>query len=161
MPSRSPVQTRVSGLLLYLRQNFYSLSRRRVFVIKKQSHNAMYFNKEQFVARLHLPLPFLFKQFLNFTQISLAFFHPNVAWVLMGCNILDMLYRLNLSLLEVLFIYMVKMSQNEKFSLAAHILSFHLVTGLPNSNKGEAKGHVLVSGPWSGLYEGSNKVFYP
>lgn len=35
MPSRSPVRTGVPGLLLYLRQNFYSLSRRQVFVIKK------------------------------------------------------------------------------------------------------------------------------
>lgn len=121
----------------------------------------MYFNKEQFVAGLRLPLPFLFKQFLNFTQISPAFFHPNVVRVLMGCNILDMFSWLNLSLLEVLFVYMVKMSQNERFSLAAHILSFHLVTGLPNSNKCEAKGHVLVSGPWSGPYERLNKVFYP
>lgn len=107
----------------------------------------MYFSKEQFATGFHLPLPFIFKQFLNFTQISPAFFHPNVVRVLMGCSILDMLYRLNLSLLEVLFVYMVKMSQNEKFSLAAHIISFHLVTGLPNLNKGEAKGHVLVSSP--------------
>lgn len=107
----------------------------------------MYFNKEQFVVGLCLPLPFIFKQFLNFTQISPAFFHPNVVRVLMECNILDMLYRLNLSLLEVLFVYIVKMSQNKRFSLAAHILSFHLVTGLRNSNKGEEKGHVLVSGP--------------
>lgn len=107
----------------------------------------MYFNKEQFVVGFHLPLPFIFKQFLNFTQISPAFFHPNVVQVLMECSILDMLYRLNLSLLEVLFVYIVKMSQNERFSLAAHILSFHLVTGLPNLNKGEAKGHVLVSSP--------------
>ena len=79
----------------------------------------------------------------------------------MECSVLDMIYRLDLSLLEVIFVYMVKMSQRERFSLDAHISSLHLVTGLPDSNKGEAKGHVLVSDPWSGLYEGSNRVFYP
>ncbi|RVW19219.1 hypothetical protein CK203_100115 [Vitis vinifera] len=35
------------------------------------------------------------------------------------------------------------------------------VTRLPNSNKGREKGHVLVSSPWSGPYEGPNREFYP
>lgn len=78
----------------------------------------------------------------------------------MGCNILDMLYQLDLSLLEVLFVYIVKMSQNERFSLSTHISSLQLVTGLPNSNKGMEKGHFLISDPWSGSYEGPNKDFY-
>ena len=114
---------------------------------EKQSHNATYFSKEQFNARLHFPLPSLFKQFIYFTKIPLAFLYLNVIWVLIGCSILDMLYQLDLSLLEVLFVYIVKMSQKKRFSLAAHILSLQLVTGLLDSNKGGAKGHVLISGP--------------
>ncbi|KAL6342662.1 hypothetical protein AAG906_013068 [Vitis piasezkii] len=55
--------------------------------------------------------------------------------VLMGCNVLDMLYRLDFTLLEVLFVYIVNMSQNERFSLSAHIPSLQLVTRLPDSNK--------------------------
>lgn len=51
----------------------------------------MYFSKEQFVVGLRLPLPSLFKQFLDFTQIPPVFLHPNTIWVLMGCNILDIL----------------------------------------------------------------------
>ena len=51
------------------------------------------------------------------------FFHPNVVQVLMGCSVLDMLFQLDLSLLEVLFVYTVKMSQKERFSLCAHIPS--------------------------------------
>ena len=43
-----------------------------------QPNNAMYFTKEQFVTGLCLPLPFLFKQFLHFTQIPPVFVHPNV-----------------------------------------------------------------------------------
>ena len=44
----------------------------------KQPHNATYFTKEQFIARLRLPLPSLFKQLLHFMQIPPAFLHPNV-----------------------------------------------------------------------------------
>lgn len=78
---------------------------------EKLSHNATYFSKEQFNARLRFHLPFLFEQFLYFTKIPLAFLPPNVVRVLIGCSILDMLYRLDLSLLEVFFVYTIKMSQ--------------------------------------------------
>lgn len=88
-----------------------------------------------------------FKQFLHYTQISLTYIHPNIVRVLMECNILNMLFHLDISLLEVIFIYTIKKSKNDIFSMFAHILSLQLVTGLPNSNKGEAKGHVLVRGP--------------
>ena len=125
------------------------------------SHNATYFTKEQFNAMLHFPLPSLLKQFLHFTKILLAFLHPNVARVLMGCNVLDMLYHLDLFLLEIIFVYIVKMSQNKRFSLSAHISSLQLVTGLPKSNKGRMKGHILISSPWDGLYEGPGRKFYP
>ena len=65
----------------------------------------------------------------------------------MGCSVLDMLFQLNLSLLEVLFIYTVKMSRKERFSFSAHIFFLQLVIDLPDSCKGWAKGHVLVSDP--------------
>ena len=43
----------------------------------------------------------------------------------------------------------------------AHIPSFQLVTNLPDSNKGGAKGHVLVRGPWAGLSEHPKRDFCP
>eukprot|EP00261_Vitis_vinifera_P025961 XP_010659049.2 PREDICTED: uncharacterized protein LOC100255782 [Vitis vinifera] len=67
-----------------------------------QPNKAIYFTKEQFVAGLRLPLPSLFKQFLHFTKIPLAFVHQNVVRVLMGYSVLDMLFQLDISLLEVL-----------------------------------------------------------
>ncbi|RVW93048.1 hypothetical protein CK203_032721 [Vitis vinifera] len=67
----------------------------------------------------------------------------------------------NLSLLEVLFIYTVKMNQKERFNLSAHISSLQLVTGLPNPCKYWAKGHVLVSSPWNGSSVSPNEVFSP
>ena len=41
----------------------------------------------------------------------------------MECSVLDMLFQLDLSLLEVLFIYTIKMSQKERLILFAHIPS--------------------------------------
>lgn len=77
---------------------------------EKLSHNATYFNKDQLNVGLCFPLPSLLKQFFHFTKISPTFLHPNAVRVLMGCNILDMLYHLDLFLLELLFVYTIKMS---------------------------------------------------
>ncbi|RVW28615.1 hypothetical protein CK203_100882 [Vitis vinifera] len=69
--------------------------------IKEESFNAIIFTKEQFNAKLHFPLPSLFKQFIHFTKIPSAFLHSNVVRILMGFSLLNMLYHLNLSLLEI------------------------------------------------------------
>ncbi|KAL6340148.1 hypothetical protein AAG906_040584 [Vitis piasezkii] len=50
------------------------------------------------------------------------------------------------------------MSPNERFSLFAHIHSLQFVTNLRNSSKGWAKGHVLVSGPWSSSSKGPDRI---
>ena len=109
--------------------------------------NDIVLSKEQFNVGLCFLLPSLFKQFLHFTKIPPTFLHPNVVRILMGYSILNMLYHLDLSLLEVLFIYTIKMSGKEIFSLFAHIPSLQLVTGLLDSTKGATKGCVVVLGP--------------
>ena len=43
--------------------------------------------------------------------------------VLMGCSILGMLFNLDLSLLEVLFIYLIKKVKNDIFSFVASLPS--------------------------------------
>lgn len=125
----------------------------------KSEDNSICFTKEQFNAGLRLPLPSLFKQFLHYTRIPSALIHPNVVRVLMGRCILDMLFSLDLSLLEVLFVYTIKKAKNDIFSLSTSISSLQLVTGLPDSTKGAAKGHVLVKGPWAGLIVHPKKEF--
>ena len=75
----------------------------------------------------------------------------------MGCGILNMLFNLDLSLLEVLFVYTIKKGKTDLFSLFAHIPSLQLVTNLLDSNKEGAKGHVLVKGLWAGLSEHSER----
>ncbi|KAL6340307.1 hypothetical protein AAG906_040744 [Vitis piasezkii] len=119
--------------------------------IEKQSHNVIYFSEEQFNVGLRFPLPSFFKQFLHFTKIPPAFIHLNVVRVLIGCNILDMFFHLDLSLLE----------SERNIHLSAHIPFLQLVTGLPDSNKGGARGHVLVFGPWASMFEGPDREFHP
>lgn len=90
---------------------------------KKEAHGGIFFSKEQFNVGLCLPLLSLLKKFLRFTQISPVFIHPNIIRVLMGCGILDMLFCLDLSLLEVLFIYTIKKGKKNIFSMFAYIPS--------------------------------------
>ena len=137
------------------------LNEEELVPIEKAEGNAIIFSKEQFNAGLWFPLPALFKEFLHFSQISPAFIHPNIVRVLMECSIINMLYNLDLSLLEVLFVYSLKKGKNDIFSMAAHLPSLQLVTELSDSTKGGAKGYVVVRGAWAGLLEHPERPFSP
>ena len=117
----------------------------------KSTVNAIYFTKEQFNVGLRFPLPSLFKEFFHFTQIPPAYIHPNMVRVLMWCGILSVLFDLDLSLLEVIFIYSIKKGKNDIHNFVASLPSLQLVTSLPDSTKGAARGHVLGKGLWAGL----------
>ncbi|RVW82263.1 hypothetical protein CK203_041723 [Vitis vinifera] len=121
----------------------------------------MIFSKEQFNAGLRFPLPPLFKEFLHFTQIPPVFIHPNIVRVLMGCSIINMLFNLDITLLEVFFVYSLRKVKNDIFSMSAHLPSLQLVTELPDSTKGGATGHVVVRGAWAGLLEHPARPFSP
>ena len=101
------------------------------------------------------------KNFFTSPRSPPAYIHPNIVWVLMGCSILSMLFNLDLSLLEVLFIYSIKKGKTDLFSLAARLSSLQLVTNLPDSTKRRAKGHVLVRGVRAGLLEHPKRPFSP
>nr|CAN72094.1 hypothetical protein VITISV_009002 [Vitis vinifera] len=150
------------------RERFYipngvsiELSEGKVVSTENAEDNAICFSKEQFNAGLRFPLPSLFKEFLHFTQIPPAYMHPNMVRVLMGCSILSMLFNLNITLLEVLFIYSIKKLKTDIFSFVACLPSMHLVTSLPDSTKGGTKGHVLVKGIWAGLGTHPDRSFAP
>ena len=128
---------------------------------EKTAQGAIFFSKEQFNVGLYFSLPSLFKQFLHCTQIPPTHIHPNIVRLLMGCSILNMFFHLDLSLLEVLFVYTIRKGKNDIFNMFAHIPSLQLVTGLPDSNKGRVKGHVLVRGLWAGLIEHPKMDFRP
>ncbi|KAL6341922.1 hypothetical protein AAG906_038167 [Vitis piasezkii] len=79
----------------------------------------------------------------------------------MGCSIINMMYNLDLTLLEVFFLYSLKKGKNDIFSLSAHLPSLQVVTELPDSTKGGAKGLVLVRGGWAGISERPSRPFSP
>ena len=128
---------------------------------EKAEEKTIIFSKEQFNAGLRFPLPALFKEFLHFTQIPPVFIHPNIVRVLMGCSIINMLYDLDLTLLEVFFLYSLKKVKNDIFSMSAHLPSLQLVTELLDSIKGGATGHVVVRGAWAGFLEHPGRPFSP
>ena len=128
---------------------------------EKAEKNTIIFSKEQFNAGLRFPLPALFKEFLHFTKIPPVFIHPNIVRVLMGCSIINMLYNLDLTLLEVFFVYSLKKVKNDIFSMSAHLPSLQMVTELPDSTKGGAKGLVAVWGGWVGLSQHPSRPFSP
>ena len=118
---------------------------------EKAEQGAIVFSKEQFNAGLRFPLPALLMKFLHhFTKIPPVFIHPNIIRVLMGCSIINMLCNLDLTMLEVFFVYSLKKAKTDIFSLSAHLPSLQLVTELPDSTKEGAKGRVMVRGAWAG-----------
>ena len=68
-------------------------------------HNAMFLTREHLAAGLCFPMSGLVKQYLHFTRASPALVYPNVIRILTGCNVLNFLYRVDLSLVEIFFVY--------------------------------------------------------
>ena len=82
--------------------------------------NVVYFTRERFAAGLRFPILSLVKQFLHFTRAPPALIHPNVFRILMGCSVLNFLDQLDISLLEVCFIYTLKVGIKGRLSMWAH-----------------------------------------
>ena len=109
--------------------------------------NAVYFTREHFAAGLRFPIPSLVKQFLHFTRAPLALVHPNVFRILMGYSVLNSLYQLDILLVEICFIYTLKLGIGVRLYISAHSPRMQFVIGLPDSPKTEARS-VLVRGLW-------------
>ena len=65
---------------------------------------AVYFTREQLAVGLRFPISSLIKQFLHFSGALPTLVHPNIIQILTGCSILNLLYQLDISLVEVFFI---------------------------------------------------------
>ena len=103
------------------------------------AENAVYFTREQFAARLCFLVPYLVKQFLHFTGTPPALVYPNVFQILMSCSVLNLLYHLNISLIEICFIYSLKLGIGGCLSMSAHSPRLQFVTRLPDSPKIESR----------------------
>ena len=110
--------------------------------------NVMYFTWEQLTTGLRFPISSLVKQFLHFSRAHPAFVHPNVIWILTGCSMLNLLYQLDISLVEICFIYTLKLGHGSLLSMSTQSPRLQFVTGLLDSPKTKAKGVILVRGPW-------------
>ena len=84
-----------------------------------KEEGAVYFTQEKLVAGLRFPVLSLVKQFLHFSGVLPALIHPNVIQILTGCSILNLLYQLDISLVEVYFIYTLKLAHGGWLSLSA------------------------------------------
>ena len=111
-------------------------------------HNAVFFTREQLAAGLSFPVPALVKQFLHFTRASAALVHPNVILILIGCSVMNFLYQLDLSLVEICFAYSLILRRGGQLSFSILDSRLHFLNGLLDSPKTEAKGVILVRGPW-------------
>ena len=76
----------------------------------------------------------------------------------MGWSVLNFLYQLDISLVEICFIYTLKLGIGACLSMSAHSPWLQFVTGLSDSPKTKAKGVVLVKGLW---YETSGSSGLP
>ena len=82
-----------------------------------EEYNVVFFTREQLVAELRFPVSFLVKQFLHFTRAPPAYIHPNVIRILTGCCVLNLLYQLDLSLVEVCFAYTLRLAHDGRLSM--------------------------------------------
>ena len=87
-------------------------------IIDKED-GVVYFTREQRTAGLHFPVLSLIKQFLHFFGVQPALFHLNIIRILTGCSVLNLLYQLDISLVEVFFIYTLKLAHGGRLSLSA------------------------------------------
>ena len=108
-------------------------------------HNAVFFLREHLACGLRFPVPALVKQFLHVTRSPPALVHPNTIQILIGCSVLNHLYQLNLSLVEICFAYSLRISRGGRMSMASLSPRLQFVNRLPDSPKMEAKGALLVT----------------
>ena len=98
-------------------------------------HNAVFFTREQLAAGLRFPVPALVKQFLHFTRAPPALVHPNIFRILTGCSVLNILYQLDLSLVEICFAYTLTVRRGGRMSMSILDSRPQFVNELPDSPK--------------------------
>ena len=111
-------------------------------------HNGVFFTWEHPAAGLRFSVSAIVKQFLHFTRAPPTLIHPNVIRILIGSCMLNHLYQLDLSLVEIFIIYFLSIGPGGRMSMSVLSPRFQIVNGLPDSPKTKAKGVLLVRGPW-------------
>ena len=84
-----------------------------------EEDNVVYFTQEQLAAGLFFRISSMVKQFLHFSGAPPTLIHSNVIRILTGCSMLNLLYQLDISLVEVCFIYTLKLGHGGWLSMSA------------------------------------------
>ena len=113
-----------------------------------REHNTVFFTRDHLSTGLRFPMLAIVKQFLHFTKAPLTLIHLNTIRILTECSVLNLLYQLDISLVEIFFAYSLRVAQGGRMSTSVQNSQLQFVNGLPDSSKMEAKGVILVMGPW-------------
>ena len=81
-------------------------------------HNGVFFTREHLAVGLRFPVPAIVKQFFHFTRVPSALIHPNVIRILIGSCVLNHLYQLDLSLVELFMIYFLSIGSGGRMSMS-------------------------------------------
>ena len=114
-----------------------------------REHNGVFFfTLEHLAVGLRFLVPALVKRFLHFTRAPPTLIHPNVVRILIRCCVLNHIYQLDHSLIELCIIYFLRVWQGGRMFMSVLNPRLQVVNGLPDSPKTKAKGVLLVRGPW-------------
>ena len=84
-----------------------------------EGDGAVYFTREQLAVGLHFPMSSLIKHFLHYFGAPPTLIHPNIIRILVECSVLNLRHQLDISLVEVYFIYTLKLAHSGQLSLSA------------------------------------------
>ena len=98
--------------------NMSKTTRVYFWVLQGGEHNGVFFTLEHLAAGLRFPLPAIVKQFLHFTRVPPALIHPNVIHILIGNCVLNHLYQLDLTLVELFIIYFLNLGSGGWMSMS-------------------------------------------
>ena len=80
--------------------------------------NGVFLTREHLEAGLHFQVSAIVKQFLHFTRAPPALVYPNVIRILIGSCVLNHLYHLDLSLVELMIIYLLSIEPGGRMSMS-------------------------------------------
>ena len=81
-------------------------------------YNGVFFTREHLAVGLRFPVSTIVKQFLHFTRAPPALIRPNVIRILIGSCVLNHLYQLDLSLVELFMIYFLSVGQGGRMTMS-------------------------------------------
>ena len=103
-------------------------------------HNGVFFSREHLAAGLRFSTPAIVKQFLHFTRAPSALIHPNVIRILISSCVLNHLYQLDLSLVEIFIIYFLSIGSGGQMSMSVLSPRFQIVNGFLTRLRWKRKG---------------------